>query len=139
MRVETYKSDVPSMRIELTTLGLLDPRSNQLSYEGTWINRDKLKYMFLNFVLHVGRGADRTLRGTPRPEPRRTDESKKSSSVFRQYYGRAPSRSGSGGLWLFSSFPGVPPNPRPPSKDWRRQTDSWIPLLVSVSCEVCVW
>ena len=25
---------VPSMRIELTTLGLLDPRSNQLSYEG---------------------------------------------------------------------------------------------------------
>ena len=25
---------IPSMRIELTTLGLLDPRSNQLSYEG---------------------------------------------------------------------------------------------------------
>ncbi|EJK62550.1 hypothetical protein THAOC_16833, partial [Thalassiosira oceanica] len=25
---------LPSMRIELTTLGLLDPRSNQLSYEG---------------------------------------------------------------------------------------------------------
>ena len=25
---------IPSMRVELTTLGLLDPRSNQLSYEG---------------------------------------------------------------------------------------------------------
>ncbi len=25
---------LPSMRIKLTTLGLLDPRSNQLSYEG---------------------------------------------------------------------------------------------------------
>ena len=29
-----HAKDVPSMRIELTTLGLLDPRSNQLSYEG---------------------------------------------------------------------------------------------------------
>ena len=29
------KKKIPSMRVELTTLGLLDPRSNQLSYEGT--------------------------------------------------------------------------------------------------------
>ena len=27
---------IPSVRIELTTLGLLDPRSNQLSYEGVF-------------------------------------------------------------------------------------------------------
>jgi hypothetical protein len=31
---ELSRESVPSMRIELTTLGLLDPRSNQLSYEG---------------------------------------------------------------------------------------------------------
>ena len=35
--------EVPSVRIELTTLGLLDPRSNQLSYEGIflleWLSR----------------------------------------------------------------------------------------------------
>ena len=30
----SYQEILPSMRIELTTLGLLDPRSNQLSYEG---------------------------------------------------------------------------------------------------------
>ncbi len=31
---ELSRERLPSMRIELTTLGLLDPRSNQLSYEG---------------------------------------------------------------------------------------------------------
>ena len=35
------KKDVPSMRIELTTLGLLDPRSNQLSYEGAQIENSR--------------------------------------------------------------------------------------------------
>ena len=29
-----YTHDLPSVGIEPTTLGLLDPRSNQLSYEG---------------------------------------------------------------------------------------------------------
>ena len=33
-RQQKIKRKLPSVRIELTTLGLLDPRSNQLSYEG---------------------------------------------------------------------------------------------------------
>ena len=32
------QKEVPSVRIELTTLGLLDPRSNQLSYEGIYLS-----------------------------------------------------------------------------------------------------
>ena len=35
------------MRIELTTLGLLDPRSNQLSYEGL-LHRQSLLFMYNN-------------------------------------------------------------------------------------------
>ena len=34
LHTQTKSIELPSMRIELTTLGLLDPRSNQLSYEG---------------------------------------------------------------------------------------------------------
>ncbi|EJK50080.1 hypothetical protein THAOC_30986, partial [Thalassiosira oceanica] len=34
LRTTLRNQKLPSMRIELTTLGLLDPRSNQLSYEG---------------------------------------------------------------------------------------------------------
>ena len=37
------QKEIPSVRIELTTLGLLDPRSNQLSYEGV-----RFKCCYLN-------------------------------------------------------------------------------------------
>ena len=41
---------IPSVRIELTTLGLLDPRSNQLSYEGEsvegWLSQYKNAVLF---------------------------------------------------------------------------------------------
>ena len=42
---------IPSMRIELTTLGLLDPRSNQLSYEGIAVGVVKIicnNFVFVN-------------------------------------------------------------------------------------------
>ncbi len=43
------------MRIELTTLGLLDPRSNQLSYEGSQ-NDDKIDHFLQNLfkITHFG-------------------------------------------------------------------------------------
>ena len=43
---------LPSMRIELTTLGLLDPRSNQLSYEGFKIANYYYIYIFF-FIIHI--------------------------------------------------------------------------------------
>ena len=51
---------VPSMRIELTTLGLLDPRSNQLSYEGIAQNWSEESYCttLVSTTRVEGRGAE---------------------------------------------------------------------------------
>ena len=51
---------IPSMRIELTTLGLLDPRSNQLSYEGTWLEfKTYLRYPLLHHCTAITTTATR--------------------------------------------------------------------------------